>query len=141
MQITDVMTANPEAVRPGDTLRAAAQRMDALNVGALPVVQNERLVGMLTDRGIVVRATAAGLNPRSATVAEVMTTEPRSVGVYATVLEAVRLMEDQQLRRVPVVDPAGAVVGMVSLGDPAAAGSPEAADALEAISTLAEPDR
>jgi CBS domain-containing protein len=115
--------------------------MDALNVGAMPVVQTERLVGMLTDRDIVVRATAAGLNPRSATVAEVMTTEPRSVGVYASVLEAVRMIEDQQLRRVPAVDPAGAVAGMVSLGDLAAAGTPEAADALETISTPAEPDR
>jgi len=135
------MTPNPETAEPSDTLQTAARRMDELNVGALPVVQDNRLVGVLTDRDIVVRAMAAGQDPRSTTVADVMTAEPRSLPIYATVLDAVRMMEDQQLRRVPVVDPSGAVVGMVSLGDLAAAGTPEAGDALEAISTPAEPDR
>ncbi|MFO1028595.1 MAG: CBS domain-containing protein [Acetobacteraceae bacterium] len=141
MRITDVMTPNPETVQPGATLQAAAQRMDALNVGALPVVEDNRVVGVLTDRDIVVRSTAVGQDPRTTKVAEVMTAEPRTVTVNATVLETIRMMEDQQLRRVPVLDPTGAVVGIVSLGDLAAAGTPEAADALEAISTPAEPDR
>ncbi|MBS0644232.1 MAG: CBS domain-containing protein [Proteobacteria bacterium] len=135
------MTPNPETVQPGATLQAAAQRMDALNVGALPVVEDNRVVGVLTDRDIVVRSTAVGQDPRTTKVAEVMTAEPRTVTVNATVLETIRMMEDQQLRRVPVLDPTGAVVGIVSLGDLAAAGTPEAADALEAISTPAEPDR
>src|SRR3954447_4071385 len=115
VKITDLMTPNPETAEPSDTLQTAARRMDELNVGALPVVQDNRLVGVLTDRDIVVRAMAAGQDPRSTTVADVMTAEPRSLPIYATVLDAVRMMEDQQLRRVPVVDPSGAVVGMVSL--------------------------
>ena len=141
MQIRDVMTPNPRTVQPGDTLQAAAQAMDELNVGVLPVCEGERLTGLVTDRDIVVRSTAAGQDPRTATVADAMTAEPRTLTVDASVLEALRTMEQHQLRRVPVLDESGKLVGIVSLGDLAAAGTPEAADALEAISTPAEPDR
>lgn len=141
MQVRDVMTPEPRTVRPGDTLQAAAQAMDELNVGVLPVVEGERLVGMLTDRDIVIRSTSAGQDPRTAKVADAMTAEVRSLPEDAQVLDAVRTMEQGQLRRVPVVDADGTLVGIVSLGDLAAAGTPEAGDALEAISTPAEPDR
>ena len=141
MQVRDVMTPDPRTVRPGDTLQAAAQAMDELNVGVLPVVEGARLVGLLTDRDIVVRSTSAGQDPRTATVADAMTAEVRSLPEDARVLDAVRTMEEGQLRRVPVVDAGGTLVGIVSLGDLAAAGTPEAGDALEAISTPAEPDR
>jgi len=70
-----------------------------------------------------------------------MTGEARSLPPDASVLDAIRVMKEQQLRRVPVVDSRGMLVGMVSLGDLADAGTPEAADALQAISTPAEPDR
>ncbi len=60
MQIADIMTRDPQSVQPGDTLQAAAQAMDELNVGVLPVCRDGQLVGMLTDRDIVVRSTAAG---------------------------------------------------------------------------------
>lgn len=141
MQVRDVMTPNPRTVQPGDTLQAAAQAMDELNVGVLPVVEGSRLVGLLTDRDIVIRSTSAGQDPRTATVADAMTAEVRSLPEDAQVLDAVRTMEEGQLRRVPVVDAGGTLVGIVSLGDLAAAGTPEAGDALEAISTPAEPDR
>ena len=141
MQVRDVMTPDPRTVQPGDTLQAAARAMDELNVGVLPVVEGERLVGMLTDRDIVIRSTSAGQDPRTAKVADAMTAEVRSLPEDAQVLDAVRTMEQGQLRRVPVVDADGTLVGIVSLGDLAAAGTPEAGDALEAISTPAEPDR
>lgn len=141
MQVRDVMTPEPRTVQPGDTLQAAAQAMDELNVGVLPVVEGDRLVGLLTDRDIVIRSTSAGQDPRTATVADAMTAEVRSLPEDAQVLDAVRTMEEGQLRRVPVVDAGGKLVGIVSLGDLAAAGTPEAGDALEAISTPAEPDR
>lgn len=141
MQVRDVMTPNPRTVQPGDTLQTAAQAMDDLNVGVLPVVEGDRLVGMLTDRDIVIRSTSAGQDPRTAKVADAMTAEVRSLPEDAQVLDAVRMMEQGQLRRVPVVDAGGRPVGIVSLGDLAAAGTPEAGDALEAISTPAEPDR
>ena len=141
MQVRDVMTPDPRTVQPGDTLQAAARAMDELNVGVLPVVEGGRLVGLLTDRDIVIRSTSAGQDPRTATVADAMTAEVRSLPEDARVLDAVRTMEEGQLRRVPVVDAGGTLVGIVSLGDLAAAGTPEAGDALEAISTPAEPDR
>ena len=141
MLLRDVMTPNPRTVRPGDTLQAAAQAMDDLNVGVLPVVEGDRLAGVLTDRDIVVRSTSAGQDPRTATVADAMTAETFTLPEEASVLEGIRVMEEHQLRRLLVVDARGKLAGVVSLGDLAAAGTPEAGDALEAISTPAEPDR
>lgn len=141
VQIRDIMTPNPRTVQPSDTLQAAAQAMDELNVGVLPVCEGERLVGLVTDRDIVIRSVSAGQNPRTATVADAMTTDPRTMNIDNSVMDALRMMEEQQLRRVPVLDGQGKLAGIVSLGDLAAAGTPEAGEALEAISTPAEPDR
>jgi len=126
---------------PGDTVQSAAQAMDELNVGVPPVCKNDRLVGVLTDRDIVVRSTSVGQDPCRTHIEEIMTTEPCTLRPDASVLDALRLMEQRQLRRLPVLDPGGRLVGIVSLGDLAAAGTPEAAEALEDISTPAEPDR
>jgi CBS domain-containing protein len=141
VQIVDVMTPNPRTVQPGDTLQSAAQMMDDLNVGVLPVADGGRLVGMLTDRDIVIRSTSAGQDPRTAPVSDAMTGEARTLSADASVLDAIRMMKEQQLRRIPVVDPDGKLIGILSLGDLADVGTPEAIDALEAISTPAEPDR
>ena len=141
MRIADVMTPDPQTVRTGDTLQSAAQLMDELNVGVLPVVDGGELIGILTDRDIVIRSTSAGQDPNTAKVSDAMTTDAQTLQEDASVEEAVEIMEERQLRRVPVVNGAGRLVGIVSLGDLAASGTPEAADALEAISTPAEPDR
>jgi len=135
------MTRNPRTVKPGDTLQSAAQLMDELNVGVLPVAEGNRLVGMLTDRDIVIRSTSVGQDPRTMTVSDAMTDEVRSLPMDASVLDAIQMMKDQQLRRIPVTDAAGELVGILSLGDLADAGTPEAGEALEGISTPAEPDR
>lgn len=141
VRIAELMTPNPETVQPEDTLQTAAQKMDDLNVGVLPVVAQDRLLGVLTDRDIVVRSTAAGQDPRQATVADAMTGELRTLTADAAVPDAIAMMKAHQLRRVLVVDAAGALVGVVSVGDLASAGLPETGDLLEAISTPAEPDR
>lgn len=141
MKISELMTPNPQTVRPTDSLQVAAQTMDELNVGALPVCENGRLVGLLTDRDIVVRATSAGQDPGTTAVASVMTTPAHSVRSDALLEEAFRLMQQQQVRRVPVLDAEGTLVGIVSLGDLAAAGTSAAAEALENISVPAAPDR
>ena len=141
MQRREVMTPAPAEVSPSDTLQRAAQLMDQLNVGVLPVVEEGRLRGVLTDRDIVVRSTSVGQDPRQGRVAEVMTDEVRSLPETAEVLEALRLMQSAQIRRLPITGEGGKLVGIVSLGDLAAAGTPEAGDALEAISTPSEPDR
>jgi len=141
VRIVDIMTPNPRTVQPDDTLQSAARLMDDLNVGVLPITEQDRLVGMLTDRDIVVRSTSAGQDPRTATVADAMTGEVHTLPLDASILDAIRMMKDHQLRRVPVTDTAGKLVGILSLGDLADAGTPEAGDALEVISTPAEPDR
>jgi CBS domain-containing protein len=141
VQISGIMTPNPRTVQPGDTLQAAAQAMDELNVGVLPVCEGDRLVGLVTDRDIVIRSVSAGQDPRTATVADAMTTDPRTLSTEDSVMDALRMMKEQQLRRVPVLDGQGKLAGIVSLGDLAASGTPEAGDALEAISIPAEPDR
>jgi len=141
VKISDLMTPRPQTVKPGDTLQFAAQTMDDLNVGVLPVLEDDRLVGILTDRDIVVRSTCAGQDPRTTAVKEAMTLEPITLVSDASVEDALRIMEEHQLRRMPVLDETGVLVGVVSLGDLAAAGTPEAVDALEAISMPAEPDR
>ncbi|MBV8913031.1 MAG: CBS domain-containing protein [Acetobacteraceae bacterium] len=140
MQIRDLMTPNPATVQPGHTIQHAARTMDELNVGVLPVTEDGKLVGMLTDRDIVVRSASTGQDPKTARVADAMTLDPLSLGPDAPVREAIRLMEEHQLRRLPILD-GGRLVGIVSLADFAAAGTPEAGDALETISTPAEPDR
>ena len=104
MQLKDVMTRGVEVARPDETLMEAAQKMRALDVGPLPVADGIEIVGMLTDRDITVRATAEGLDPKSATVEEVMT--PEVVFCYEDddVKDAAKLMAENQLRRLIVLN-------------------------------------
>jgi CBS domain-containing protein len=141
MKIGELMTPNPKAVRPNDTLQAAAQAMDELNVGVLPVCENGRLVGLLTDRDIVVRSTSAGQDPCTTAVATIMTIGPHSLRSDALLQDALHVMQEHQVRRLPGLDGEGMLVGIVSLGDFAAAGTSAAAEALENISVPAAPDR
>ena len=96
MRIVDVMTRNPQPVSPDATLQDAARLMDDLNVGALPVCEGDRLVGILTDRDIVVRSTSAGHDPRATKVAEAMTTEVHACFLDTSVHEAMGMMESLQ---------------------------------------------
>ena len=118
-RVFEVMTRDVQSVTSRDTVRRAAQLMDDLNVGALPVCDGERLIGMVTDRDITVRATSAGLNPDDALVEQVMSTDVRSCFEDQPLEEVARQMADTQIRRVPVVshDDARRLVGIVSLGD------------------------
>ena len=143
MTIRDIMTRDVQVVRPDETIRRAAQLMDQLNVGVLPVSDGTKLLGMITDRDITVRATSAGLAPDQCKVSEVMTTDPRFCYEDDPVNEVARLMGDQQIRRVPVVDRDNKLVGIVSLGDLATDAKDDraAGSALEQISSPSEPDR
>ena len=141
MKVADLMTHDPQPIGPDDTLRRAAQLMDALNVGVLPVCDGERLVGMLTDRDIVVRATAAGLAPDDATVGDIMTADLRWAYDDEEVEEAEQMMRATQIRRLPVLNRQRRLVGMLSLGDLAAKGAAAVRDTLGAISRPPAPDR
>jgi len=121
-------------------VQRAAQMMDELNVGAIPVLDGQKLVGMITDRDITVRATAAGL-PAHTRVAEVMTSHARWCTGNQSVQEAMQQMAEVQIRRLPVVDADRQVVGIVSLGDLATRHQGHVAAALRRISDPSMPDR
>ena len=135
-RLREVMTTGVETVAPGDTLRYAAQRMEALDVGALPVCDGERLLGVLTDRDIAVRAVASGRDPNRTTVIEAMTPELVCGFEEQAVDEAVDLMRLHEIRRLPVVDRRRRLVGIVALADLATrSGAAEASEALAGVST------
>jgi len=117
MQISEAMTPEVVSIAPGASLMEAARLMRGLDVGPLPVSDQGRLVGVVTDRDITVRATAEGRDPRTTEVREVMT--PRVVFCQENdeVQKVARLMQDKQLRRLLVVDGERRLVGIVSLGD------------------------
>lgn len=139
--IAQYMTREPISVDPRDTVQHAATLMDELNVGALPVCVGERLVGIVTDRDITVRATAAGLDPAHTEVDLVMSDRVRCCRQSHSAADVLHRMAATQIRRLPVLDDADRLVGIVSLGDIAAGQSEGIADALGRISTPSAPDR
>lgn len=142
--VSQVMTRNVSVVAPHESIQRAAQMMDELNVGSLPVCDGQRLVGVVTDRDITVRATAAGRAPGDAHVDEVMSTDVRWCFEDDEIDEVARKMADTQIRRVPVVshDEQRRLVGIVALGDLLTRGQvQQAAGAAARISTPAAPDR
>ncbi|HVL75319.1 MAG TPA: CBS domain-containing protein [Noviherbaspirillum sp.] len=141
-KISDVMTRDVRTISPHDSIKRAAQLMDELNVGALPVCEGQRLVGMITDRDITVRATSAGESPEMVSVEEVMTDQVRWCTEDQTVDEVMQQMADVQIRRIPVLDrDTHQLIGIVSLGDLATKHSAQVDRTLEGISTPAQPDR
>jgi len=122
MLIREIMTAEAEAVRPDTPLMEAGKRMRDLDVGLMPVTDSTQLVGMLTDRDITIRAVAQGRDPRTTLVGDVMTAEQIFCYDDQDVTEAARLMRQQQVRRLLVLDRANQLVGIVSLGDLAVKG-------------------
>lgn len=116
MKIRDVMTRDVQLALPGDTLQAVARRMAEGDFGFVPVADGDRLIGTITDRDIAVRAVAAGAAPTAAVV-EYITRDPHTVLDTDDLKSVLDLMAARQIRRAPVVDKHGRVVGVVSLGD------------------------
>jgi CBS domain-containing protein len=141
MRAGEVMTRDVVTVRPGATVREAACLMDDLNVGALPVCDGRRLVGIVTDRDITVRATADGMRPDATPVHAVMTGDVCWCFEDDSIEDIEHEMRRYQIRRMPVVDGRKRLVGMLTLGDLAADRAPGTAETLRSISWPAEPDR
>jgi CBS domain-containing protein len=116
MKVADLMTPKVHLARPGESLRKVAKRMAADGVGFLPVGENDRLVGTITDRDIVVRAVAEGKDG-NATVADVMTRDVKYCFDDEEIEDVVQNMGDIQVRRLPVVDRDKRLVGVISLAD------------------------
>jgi CBS domain-containing protein len=129
-----MMTRDVQVVSPEDSLQTAAQMMAVYDFGMVPVGENDRLVGMLTDRDITTRAVARGLQPAQCKVADVMSPEVNYVFDYETADAAASRMSDLQIRRLPVLNRDKRLVGIVSLGDMAIREPQPAADALTSIS-------
>ena len=115
--VSDIMSTDVQAVEPQDSLRRAAELMLELDVGALPVCDGERLLGMLTDRDITVRAVAQGLDPDATAVSDIMTGEVEFATADQDTAEVMRVMGEKQIRRMPVVDQDRRLVGIVSIAD------------------------
>jgi CBS domain-containing protein len=134
MNVSDCMTRDVSVVGPNDTLQQAAKIMGQLDCGVLPVGENDRLIGMITDRDIAIRAVAEGKGPQTR-VREAMTTEVRYVYEDDPISDATDTMAELQLRRLPVISRAKRLVGILSLGDIAREDEPhQAGEALQGIS-------
>jgi CBS domain-containing protein len=144
MQVKDIMTSNVECTQPSATLREAARMMRDLDVGPLPVCgDNDRLAGMITDRDITVRGVAEGKDPDATLVRDVMT--PSIVYCFEDqdISDAAHMMEQNQIRRLVVLNRDKRLVGILSLGDLAVDTGDEqlAGHTLEAVSEPAVPHR
>ena len=115
--VKDVMTPHAETIDPDETLQMAAVKMRACDIGLLPVFSDERLMGMLTDRGIVVRTTAEGLDPRTTQVHRAMTPQVFFCYDDEELTEAAAEMEDRAVRRLAVLDRDERLVGILSIDD------------------------
>jgi len=143
MRVNEVMTRDAECIRSDASLQEAAERMKELDVGALPVCDDDQLVGVLTDRDIAVRSVCAGDNPRAKRVRDTMTPQVFYCFDDDDVTKAAELMRAKQVRRLPVLNHDKRLVGIVALGDLAVESGAEqlAGHALEGISTPSSPER
>jgi CBS domain-containing protein len=112
MKVRDLMTAEPASCVPEDVLAQAATLMRQEDCGSIPVVRDGALVGIVTDRDIVVRGIAGGKDPKTTPVSEVMSADPITIGPDAEAAEAAKVMAERQVRRLPVVED-GRLIGIV----------------------------
>lgn len=117
MQLKDIMSRTVETIDPSESLQSAAHKMDTMDTGFLPVVEAEMPIGVVTDRDIVIRGVALGLDPKSTKVREVMTMNMETLPEDANVDEAVHLMQSKQIRRLVVRGERNRIAGIISLGD------------------------
>ena len=123
--VREVMTSGPKVVQPSTTVAEAARLMQSEDVGSLPIVDGDRLTGVITDRDIVLRVVSEGREPTGTPVGEVATPDPVTVDPQQTLDEALRLMAEHQVRRLPVVEEDGRLVGVLAQADVAREATPE----------------
>ncbi len=116
MTLRDIMTTNVVSAKPSDSVLTVAQKMKKANIGCVPILDNEELVGIITDRDITVRVTAAGLNPAEHEVQTFMNTRPVSASPEMTIEAAIGFMGEKGVRRLPILEK-GKLIGIVSIDD------------------------
>jgi len=134
MQVAEIMTPDCQLIDPNASVREAAKKMRDANVGALPVGENDRLIGMVTDRDIAMRAVAEDRRPGTTSVRDVMSKKVFYIFDDSELEEAARCMADHQVRRLPVLNHDKRMVGIVSLADLAHTGEEAEKIALEGVS-------
>ena len=142
LKVRDIMTKNVAYVNPGSKVVEAAQLMQKHNVGSIPVCDQKGVIGIVTDRDIVVRNVAHGTNPQTTPVSDVMTSQVSMVSPDMEVDDVTKMMSQKQIRRMPVVEN-NMLVGIVALGDMATDTrfDTEASNALTEISRPARPEK
>ncbi len=140
MKVKDIMTEEFETIEPSESIVEAAKKMKSLNVGVLPVSQEDRIIGMITDRDIVVRVLAEEEDAESVTVEDAMSPEIVSCSAEDEIEHAADLMKEKQIRRLVVFDIFNKPVGVLTLGDIAAKthASQLSGQILEAVSVAAK---
>lgn len=138
MKVEGLMTRDPATLHPDSTCTDAASLMKREDCGSLPVVRDGTLVGIVTDRDIVIRAIAAKKDPQRVAVSEIMTKDPTTVRPDTSAADASKLMSDKQVRRLPVVDN-GRLVGILVIGQLARHESDDAAG--ETLKDVSRPAR
>ena len=144
MKVQEVMTKNPAFCCPSTSVVRAAATMQQLDIGALPVVldpSTPRLLGMVTDRDLCLHVVAGGRDPADIWISECMTVNPICCAVGDDVRYALELMEEHQVRRLPVVNAKHEVAGILSLSDLVGKGSINSGEIAEALRTICEPVR
>lgn len=143
MKVKEIMTPNVEIINPDMPITEAAKKMKEMDVGILPIGENDRLVGMITDRDITIRAVSEGKDCAATNVRDVMTPHVKYVFDDVTIEEACNVMSEHQIRRLIVLDRDKRAVGICSLGDLVVDSGEEklAGEALEEISKPAKPNR
>jgi CBS domain-containing protein len=136
MQISEAMSTDVRIANPNQSIREAAAMMGEIDAGVLPVGENDRLVGMITDRDIAIRAVAAGKGPDTR-IRDIMSKEVSYCFEDDDVDDVAQTMADAKLRRLPVLNRGKRLVGIVSLGDIAMVDGP--ANAGEALCGISEP--
>src|SRR5919109_2967298 len=141
MQVQEIMTRNVELTNPNTTVRDVARKMRADNIGALPVGENDRLVGMVTDRDILMRTVAEERAPGNTSVREVMSEKVYYCFEDEDVDKAAQIMAEHQVRRLPVLNRDKRLVGVVALADLGRRDTEAAKTALEGVSERTDQPR
>jgi CBS domain-containing protein len=139
MNVGEVMTTRVNWVTPDTTLPEIARCMRAENIGSLPIAENDRLVGVVTDRDIVVRAVAEGGDVNRVSARQVMSSQVLYCFEDEAIADVLKNMGDNQVRRLPVLSRDKRLVGIVSLGDLSRAAAPQSGSALKEISKPTPP--
>jgi CBS domain-containing protein len=136
MKVQEIMTTKVESVSPTTTLRTTARKLSDLGVGALPVVDDGKLVGIVTDRDVSVYAIAMGRDPQSTEIQQVMTKEVFTCSENQDISEAAKIMEEHKIRRLAVMNGGDDVTGFLSVDDLAHVSRELAGAVLEAATPI-----